>query len=100
MRLVVGIWLGLGMLGQSQTGEDRFFQDQVAPVLEKRCVHCHGASAPKGNFALTTARAILKGGDSGPAVVPGKPEESPLLELVTGNPPEMPQKDAPLSKQE
>ena len=41
---------------------------------------------------------MFKGGDSGPAVVPGKPEESMLLDMIAGDPPEMPQKDKPLSK--
>ena len=55
---------------------------------------------PKGNLSLSTAAAVLRGGDSGPAVVPGKPEESVLLDMIEGDPPEMPRKDTPLSKQD
>ena len=82
------------------TADDRFFRDQVAPVFERRCVHCHGGSAPKGNLSLTTAAGVSKGGDGGPAVVPGKPDESILVEMISGARPAMPQKEKPLSKQE
>jgi hypothetical protein len=98
MSASVCICLGLLLLGHAE--EDRFFQDHVAPVLEKRCVHCHGGTSSKGNLSLTTSRAVLKGGDSGPAVVPGKPDESPLLEMISANPPQMPKKEAPLLKEE
>ena len=74
------------------------FRDTVAPVLEKRCVSCHNASDPKGKLDLTTRSAILKGGDSGPAVVPKNVEESVLLDMVAGDPAEMPKKGASLSK--
>ena len=49
---------------------------------------------------MRTAAAAFKGGDTGPAIVPGKPDESVLLDMIGGDPPEMPQKDKPLSKQE
>ena len=56
--------------------------------------------SPKGNLSLTTASGALKGGDGGPAVVPGKPDESLLLEMISGDKPAMPQKEKPLSKDE
>jgi mono/diheme cytochrome c family protein len=80
--------------------DDSLFRDKVAPVFEARCVHCHGDDSPKGKFSLAKASGLLKGGDSGPAVVPGKPDESILLDMISGAKPEMPQKDKPLSKQE
>ena len=43
---------------------------------------------------------MLKGGETGPAVVPGKPEDSVLLEMISGGKPEMPRKEKPLSTQE
>ena len=42
----------------------------------------------------------LKGGDGGPAIVPGKPDESLLLEMISGDKPAMPQKSKPLSREE
>ena len=82
-------------------GDDgRSFREEVAPILERRCLHCHGAETPKGGLSLATRATLLAGGDSGPAVVPGKPDESPLLEMVSGITPEMPQKDRPLSREQ
>ncbi len=98
-HIVVGLGIVLGLMADAVAAEpDRLFRDQVAPIFEKRCVHCHGATSAKGGLSLTTAAALRRGGKNGPVVEPGKPEESPLLDMVSGDPPEMPQKDKPLSK--
>src|SRR3954464_721772 len=80
--------------------DERLFRDQVVPILETRCVSCHGETSPRGKLTLTTARAMRAGGDSGPAVVPGNAEESLLLEMVSGDEPEMPQKGERLSAEQ
>jgi len=99
--LGLATWLVSAVATASGAGaDDSSFRDKVAPILERRCVYCHGGATPKGNLSLSTAAAALKGGDSGPAVVPGKPEESVLLDMIAGDPPEMPKKDKPLSKDE
>ena len=55
-----------------------FFEKEVRPLLAERCWSCHGdAKAPKGGLRLTSREGVLKGGDSGPAVVAGKPDEEP-----------------------
>jgi mono/diheme cytochrome c family protein len=59
------------------------FDREVAPILEARCLECHGANEPKGGFSLVGAEQAIRGGDSGPAIVPGRPEESSLLDYVT-----------------
>ena len=76
------------------------FREQVAPILERRCLHCHGAETQKGGLSLASGKGVLRGGENGPAVVPGKPGESLMLEMVSGDAPEMPQKDRPLSKEQ
>jgi mono/diheme cytochrome c family protein len=60
------------------------FRDRVRPVLEANCFACHSHAAKKakGGLVLDSRDAVLKGGDSGPAVVPGKPGESLLLKTV------------------
>ena len=63
------------------------FERDVAPIFEKRCLECHGSAddvddPPKGKLSLTTRAAALAGGESGPAVVAGKPDESLLLDFV------------------
>jgi mono/diheme cytochrome c family protein len=55
---------------------------EVRAILQARCVICHGASDRKGGLDLRTVASRLKGGQSGPAVVPGKPEESLLYRRI------------------
>lgn len=87
------------------------FQKQILPVLEKRCHDCHKApfeedgriKKPKAGLHLDAAWAMLKGGDTGPALVPGDLKKSYMFEVVTL--PEdddmfMPPKGGPLSKDE
>src|SRR5437016_5237041 len=62
-----------------------FFETKVRPVLVEHCYSCHSAAAKKarGGLLLDSRDALRKGGDNGPAVVPGKPAESLLLKLVS-----------------
>jgi len=59
-----------------------FFEKQVRPLLVERCQKCHNPTKTSGGLKLTDREAILKGGDSGPAVVPGRPAESLLVRAV------------------
>jgi hypothetical protein len=61
-----------------------FFEARIRPVLIEKCYSCHSAKAPKlkGGLRLDDRGAMRKGGDSGPAVVPGQPEESLLLRAI------------------
>ena len=58
--------------------------------MAENCYSCHGAKKQKGGLRLDSLEAILKGGESGPAVVPGKPEESLLVSAINYAGPEMP----------
>ena len=58
--------------------------DQIKPILTRHCVTCHGAAKPRGGLRLDTAAAALAGGKGGPAVLPGKGAESPLVEALRG----------------
>nr|MDH4453529.1 DUF1549 domain-containing protein [Verrucomicrobiota bacterium] len=62
-----------------------FFEKNIRPVLIKSCYECHSAEADKlkAGFALDSRVTLLKGGDSGVAVVLGKPEESLLISSLT-----------------
>src|SRR5216110_769942 len=62
--------------------EEEFFESKVRPVLAAHCLECHGTEKPKGGLRLDGRDAMLKGGEGGPVVVPGKPEESPLIEAI------------------
>lgn len=57
-------------------------QHEVLPYLYARCVTCHGKRKQEGQLDLRSVESITKGGQSGPAVIPGKPEESLLLKRV------------------
>ncbi len=58
------------------------FEKEVLPALTKSCLACHNASTAEGDLVLETPQSILKGGFSGPAVVPGKGNESLLLQAA------------------
>ncbi|MBK9166746.1 MAG: PSD1 domain-containing protein [Bryobacterales bacterium] len=57
------------------------FEKSIRPLLVEKCQACHGANA-MGGLALTSRDALLKGGAHGPALVPGKPDESLLIQVV------------------
>ncbi len=80
--------------------DEALFRERVAPILESRCVRCHCSKAAKGGLTLDTAEGLARGGKGGPAVAPGKPGESLLLEMVAGESPEMPKSGKPLSRLE
>ena len=61
-----------------------FFEKKVRPVLVKHCYSCHSADAKKlkGELRLDTRDGVLQGGSSGPAIVPGDPDKSLLIQAV------------------
>ncbi len=68
--------------GPVATGDGQFFESRVRPLLVQRCGSCHGAKIAQGGLSFATPAALRKGGESGPAVVPGKPDESRLIAAV------------------
>jgi len=61
------------------------FQNDVAPVLSRHCLKCHGPDKQESNFRVDQRPVLLAGGDHGePAVVPGKSSESVLIQAVAG----------------
>jgi len=78
--------------GQSNPSAEqvKFFESQVRPLLATRCVKCHDEKKRSGGLRLDSVANLLRGGDSGPAVVPGKPDESLLVEAIRHESLEMP----------
>ena len=79
------------------------FPSQVQPVLETKCLECHNANKAKGDLLMTSVEAMIKGGESGSALVPGKPDESEILKRVLlpkGHDDIMPPKGDPLTAAE
>ncbi|MFQ5731309.1 MAG: PSD1 and planctomycete cytochrome C domain-containing protein [Planctomycetaceae bacterium] len=60
------------------------YRKQIKPLLKHRCVTCHGPLRRKGGLRLDAAKFIRKGGESDSAIVPGKPDESLLVDVLTG----------------
>ncbi len=80
--------LAAGRMSAQSTG-DEFFEKKIRPVLATNCYGCHSSKlkAPMGGLVLDTKAGLLKDGDSGPAIVPGKPAESRLLRALRYNDP-------------
>jgi WD40 repeat protein len=82
------------------------FQKDIVPILRKKCLACHSTSEGQGELVLETAQTMIKGGDTGAAVIAGKSAESLLLKLASHQEePFMPPPDndvaaAPLTPQE
>ena len=64
------------------SGGAELFEKEVRPLLLTRCGTCHGPALARGGLRLGDRAAVLKGGEHGPAVVPGKPEQSLLIRAV------------------
>jgi mono/diheme cytochrome c family protein len=58
------------------------FQDGLKPLIDAKCIRCHGDKVHKADLDLRTLDAIMKGGESGAIVIPGKPDKSLLFEKV------------------
>ena len=90
-RLVGGLSALLQVVGTATAASDGkelaktdFFEKHIRPVLVESCYECHSARSEKlrGGLMLDTRDGVLKGGDSGPAVVVGNPEKSLLLQSM------------------
>jgi len=75
--------LGSGLC--AQTPDSAFFEAKIRPVLVAKCYGCHSSKlkAPMGGLALDTKAALLAGGSSGPALIPGKPDESRIIAALS-----------------
>ena len=58
------------------------FAKDVAPILDRWCVSCHGEKQTEAGLRLDSYDGLLKGADDGPVIVPGDPEQSQLLAQV------------------
>src|SRR5271154_4960625 len=102
-RCVFGFGLALLPLlcPAAPTGDNpagiEFFEGKIRPLLADHCYKCHSRQSEKvrGGFMLDTRDGLRQGGDSGPAIVPGHPEKSLLIQAVsyTDKDLQMPPKD-------
>jgi hypothetical protein len=76
--------------GEPPVEQVKFFEQHVRPLLVDKCFKCHSAEKQSGDLRLDSRGHLLAGGESGPAVVPGTPGESLLVEAVRYESFEMP----------
>ena len=82
-------------------GEINFDRD-VLPILQARCVECHGPDAQESGLRVDSRQALLSGGDFGPSVVPGEPSKTEILRRMSATDPDerMPPEGEPLTAAE
>jgi mono/diheme cytochrome c family protein len=85
---------------QQSAGKSASFHNEVHQILQRKCQGCHQPAKANGKLVLTTFEHLMKGGEGGAVIEPGKPDESPLVEQISGNPPAMPKNAPPLSSKE
>ena len=103
LRLNVFLVLTLGLVGSTPTFAEVDYEQEVKPILRDHCYACHGAFNQESDLRLDTGAAMRIGGGSGPAVIGGDPDESLLIQVVTGEagyrmPPE--DQGSPLSEED
>ena len=81
--LFILLFSALPVLGQTPQ-QVEFFEKSIRPLLVAQCVECHGADAKKikGKLLITSRADLLRGGETGAAIVPGEPAKSLLLQAV------------------
>ena len=76
------------------------YHSEIVPILKRSCQGCHHPGDPSGGLIVTTYADLTHGGMDGEAITPGNPDESLLVELISGDEPAMPQNMEPLSPAE
>lgn len=99
---LVGVFLvGAGAGAQAQTGAEITFTDHIRPIFERSCWNCHGEASQLSDLDLRTRDGAVEGGTRGPALVPGRADESRLYRMLAGlDDPPMPMAGDPLSDAE
>jgi len=96
---IIGLaWPGARAADQKpvkQTGPVSYYR-QVRPILQRSCSGCHQPAKRGGKLLLTSYEGLKAGGENGAAFVPGKPEESLVVQYISGPKPEMPKNGEPL----
>ncbi len=72
------LWCSTGLADE----HEQFFESQIRPLLISQCLSCHGEEKQSGGLRLDSREAILKGGDSGAALIPGDPAASHLIKAI------------------
>lgn len=85
LTIIISLAWPIAATAQTPTRADiDFFESKVRPLFVQHCHECHSTKTKKhkGGLLLDSRKAILEGGDTGPAVVPGQPEKSLLIQAI------------------
>ena len=74
--------IGFGVAAGSDAEQIKFFESKIRPLLAAECYDCHGPEKSKGGLRADHIDFLTEGGDSGPALVPGEVNASPLISAV------------------
>ena len=80
--LVLVLGVGCGKKASPDGNNPLGFARDIRGIMARYCFECHGVENKEAELDLRTVESILAGGESGPAIVPGKPEESILFEMI------------------
>ncbi|HEV8604650.1 MAG TPA: PSD1 and planctomycete cytochrome C domain-containing protein, partial [Tepidisphaeraceae bacterium] len=78
---VMGVWVGNARGAEDRAGVE-FFEMSIRPLLAENCYSCHGEKKQKGELRLDSRASMMRGGELGVVIVPGKPEDSLLIKAV------------------
>jgi hypothetical protein len=80
--LLLSLSTSLALKGAPTAPSVEFFERKIRPLLAEQCYSCHGPEKQKGKLRLDSTAAIQAGGESGPVLVAGKPDDSRMIEAV------------------
>jgi mono/diheme cytochrome c family protein len=86
----IAVWLNASPAVAARDDDAAFFEEKVRPVLATRCLSCHGDTKQKAGLRLDSLVGMLRGGESGAAILPGEPDESNLVMAIRHDGWEMP----------
>ncbi|MEM7396202.1 MAG: c-type cytochrome domain-containing protein, partial [Verrucomicrobiota bacterium] len=87
-NILRGALICMGLTLSAEADEKlNFFESKIRPVFAEKCYGCHSLKAAeqgqlKGDFYIDMREGLLRGGESGPAVIPGQPEKSLLMKVI------------------
>jgi len=99
-KLLLGAGLSLALPGLAADAKPVSYYHDMVPILKRSCTGCHHPAKLKGELDLTTYATFQKGGKHGPAFKTGTPQESRVVEEISGEEPNMPKEGDPLTKDE
>lgn len=70
------------VVAKSSTEKHAFFRTKIEPILKQSCQRCHGEKKQESGLRLDNREDMVKGGENGPAIVSGKPDESLLIKVL------------------